>query len=273
MAKTVEGAVKTKKAVASVEEAKLQEFVAYCKQFEVFSEREQEVEQIMYAILQREHVLLKGAPGTAKSMLAMSMLKGISSAKIFKTQFTAFMDEQYVFGPQLIDELKQGRIVHNTTNSLADVDFAFLDEFFNANEETIVSCNEVLNERTFTRNNQQIACPLNTAIMTTNQERETEKKLKPIYDRIFFTSKVIRVADGMARKAMYRNALSGKLNSFQSQFSMDDLRSIHAWIDSTDVRVSEAILEAFDNLLRDYQQEANEYISDRKAIKSLRFLS
>jgi len=54
----------------------------------IFYEREWEVNQIKIAILMKEHVLLKGVPGTAKSMLALKILNGIEGAKVYKNQFT-----------------------------------------------------------------------------------------------------------------------------------------------------------------------------------------
>jgi MoxR-like ATPase len=247
----------------------IQEFQDYMDSFKVFSERDSEIAQISLALMTREHVLLTGKPGTAKSEMSMRILNGISGAKIFRQQFTSFMDESYIFGPQIIEELKQGKVVHNILNSLADCEFAFLDEFFNANEETIVSTNEVLNERTFTRNYQQVKCPLLTAIMTTNQDRTDEKKLMPIYDRIMFTSNVIRVEND--RIQMYKNALSGSLRP-TGTYSVDKLKNLHTLLDSSAVVIPDGILELFDSLLKDYQDKAEYFISDRKAVKSLRVL-
>lgn len=256
---------------AKTKNKKLKAFVEYAGVFNVFSERETEVEQLMYAVLSKEHVLLRGQAGSAKSQLALQFLGGIQGAKVFKQQFTAFMDESYIFGPQVIDELKKGNIVHNLKNSIVDCDFAFLDEFFNANEETIIACNEILNERSFTRNAQQEKSSLVTAIMTTNQEREHEKKLKPIYDRIMFTSQVLRVEDKTKRMDMYYNALGGKL-SVSETFLKEDLEDIHKYISDTPVVFQPEILECFDLLLKEFQEQSNLYISDRRAVKSLWFL-
>jgi MoxR-like ATPase len=249
----------------------LKEFINYADSFKVFSEREHEVEALKFAFLCKEHLLFKGSAGTAKSMLAMKFLSGIEGLKLFKQQFTAFMDESYVFGQQLIEELKKGIVKHNLKNSLADAEGAFLDEFFNANEEMIISCNEILNERTFTRNGQQEKCPLISAILTTNQEREAEKKLIPIYDRILFTVKVMRVAEENNRIEMYKNSMTGVFNNFKS-FSIGKLYLIHKYIENSKIEFSEGILMLLDKLLKDFQEQSGLYISDRKVIKSLKFL-
>jgi MoxR-like ATPase len=150
---------------------KIQEFYDYCDSFNsLFVSRNREIKQLMYAVLCKDHVLFVGGAGVAKSLLAKYFFSGFSG-KIFKQQFTAFMDETYLFGPQDIDALKKGLIIHNVKDSLVDSEFAILDEFFNANEETIVACNGPLNEREFSRNGQQVKSPLITAVMTTNQHR------------------------------------------------------------------------------------------------------
>lgn len=249
----------------------LKEFNEYMDSFKIIKEREAEIEQLKYAILLGEHILLKGKAGVAKSFLAMNVLRGLDGAKVFKQQFTAFMDESYVFGPQLIEELKKGNVVHNTENSLIDADFAFLDEFFNANEETIVSCNEILNERTFTRNKQYVKSPLITAIMTTNQDRENEKKLIPIYDRIMFKASVGTVENQVNRLDMYSTAVK-KGYVFDKTFGILKIFRIRELIEKVDISVDNQVLVYFDLILREYQEKANKYISDRLAIKSLNFL-
>lgn len=250
---------------------KIRDFSKYVASFRVYAERSIELEQMMYAVLCKEHILLKGSPGTAKSEMSIRFLKGIKGSNIYKNQFTAFMDESYVFGPQIIEELKKGNIVHNTKKSLVDCDFAYLDEFFNANEELIVSCNEILNERSFTRNKQEEKSPLITAIMTTNQAREDERKLKPIYDRVMFVSKVMRVVDRNNRQDMYKNAIEGKLD-VKVEYAFEDIKLIHEYIANSSIKIEDGIYIAFDVMLASYQKESNLYISDRKAIKSLLFL-
>jgi len=247
----------------------LQEFRKYVNKFDVYAEREKELSQLMYAVLMQEHLLLKGRAGTGKSELVKQFLHNITGTKLFSQQFTAFMDENYVFGSPLIDELKKGNIVHNIKDSLVDSEFAFLDEFFNANEELIISCNEIFNERKLSRNAQKVDAPLITAIMTTNQNREGEEKLKPIYDRILFTSIVNKVVKD--RQKMYLNALSGRLK-VQATFSKSKLFEVYDYIKSSAVDYSKEIIDVFDRLLAEYQTQANVYISDRKAVKSLKFL-
>lgn len=249
----------------------LEGFKDYAEQFKVFSEREKEVRMFLYAVLMKEHVLLKGLPGTAKSMMAKMFLNNISNAKVFSQAFNAFMDDSYVFGPQLLEEFKKGNIVHNTKNSLIDCEFAFLDEFFEANEQVLTSCNEVLNERSFTRNAQQEDSPLITAIMTTNRDRESEKNLEAVYDRVLFKSKVLKVSSEENKLEMYKNAMAGKLNAIEP-FGFDQLEKVYVAIKKSKIDFSIGILNCYSLFIKEYEDQSNVYISDRKAIKGMTLL-
>lgn len=152
--------------------------------------RGSDIVSISFAMIMREHVLLKGPPGEAKSRLAHVFLDGIDGAKIFKMQFSRYTSEDSVFGPPIFEEVKKGRIVRNIENSLVDANFAFLDEAMNASLELMLSMNEVMNERSYTKNAQQVKCPMFTSILTTNQKKERDSEWAPVYDRIFFVREV-----------------------------------------------------------------------------------
>jgi MoxR-like ATPase len=235
----------------------------------LFFEREFEVNQIMYALMIREHVLLKGIPGAAKSEISRRVFGGMVGSRTYKAQFTRFMDEAYVFGPQLMDEFKKGIIRHNTKDSIVDADFAFLDELLNASEELISALNEVLNERTFTRQGQHEKSPLVTAIVTTNQDRESEKELRAFYDRMMFKSDVQELTDQTNRVKMYEATLSGKFRT-QPEFDYDYLKDIHALIDSGKITFDSAMLNFYDMLITEYVSQSGVFISPRKKNKMLK---
>lgn len=247
--------------------AKFQNFFAELNQ--LFFERTWELIQIKYAILIQEHVLLKGAPGTAKSMLGMKVFNGISGAEVYKNQFTRMQDDSYVFGPQLIDEFKKGRVVHNVTGSLVTADFAFMDEFFNASEETLVATLEPLNERTFTRPAQKEKCPLISAIITTNQDREDEKELRAVYDRIIFKSDVKHVLSADNRVAMYRNYLSGATVNTNPTIDFSEVKFLLDELKKFDPMVTDGMLQLFDSVVSEYESQLGVSLSPRRKNKLL----
>ncbi len=247
------------------------EITKYADQFLIFSERETEVKMLLFAILMGEHVLFDGKPGTAKSAMSRKFLSNIKNCKVFKTQFTAFMGEEYVFGPQLYKEYKEGIVRHNITNMLPEAHLAYLDEFFNANGQIISSCLEVFNERTFTRNGQEVECPLVTAVLTTNRDRTDETELEAIYDRILFRSKVKKVVKDDNRTKMYLNAFQRNFDKFEPlDFAV--LERARAKVNAGTVKCSIGIFESYSRLIAGFEKEADMYISDRTAIKGITLL-
>lgn len=260
MPNTAQGKVFPQNVTDSVEQ-----YNAFVKNIsQVIYERDWELQQIRYAALIGEHVLLKGSPGTAKSLLAKKFFDGIKGSRIYKSQFTRMMDENYLFGVQLLDEYKKGNIKHNTKGSIVDAHFAFLDEFFNASEETLVATNEVLNERTFSRGTQTEEAPLICAIMTTNQDRENEKELRAVYDRILFVSDVNDVESLNNRVSMYCDFLSNKITTHNPELSFATFMEMKQSFDTFVPSVSENVLVLFDTVISEFCEQSGAKVSTRK---------
>ena len=154
---------------------------------------------------------------------------------------------------------------------LPEAHFAFLDEFFNANEQVITSCLEILNERTFTRNGQEVECPLITAVMTTNRDRTDETDLAAIYDRMIFRAKVNKVTKDDNRTEMYLNAFKHKFDTF-APLDFAVLQRVRAKIKGDTVKCSIGIMESYSRLISGFEKESDAYISDRTAIKGITLL-
>ena len=252
----------------------LEKFNQYCEQFNVaFPCRETEVKMLKYAVLLGGNVLFKGEPGVAKTALSKQFFKHIQGSRLFSQQFTAYMDEAFVFGPTLLEELKQGRVIHNIENTLADCEFAVLDEFYNASEELLVSCNSLLNEKEFDRIHQKVSCPLITAVaMTNHMTREKDPAIKPLHDRFMFVSEVHPIKDPFDRLRMYHNSLRGKLTEFDP-IDMETVQQARDYVTRATVIASKPFLYAYDELFRKAKEALREhkFLSDRKAERGLRF--
>lgn len=237
-----------------------------------FVDRSTELEQIKLALLTKEHVLLKGAPGTAKSLLARSVFQNIIGSSNYAVQFSKFMSEDYVFGPVNIRKLREdGEIVHNTKGTIVDSDFAFIDEFFDGSDVLLRSMLEVLNERTFTRNAKSLSCPLHTAILTSNFSR-TEEETEAILDRILFKSDVQPISDADGRMSMYKSALDKNSTKKIAAIKMADLNVLTAFV-KTGVSISEEVLTTYDRVVRDYMRQAKiNTVTDRTCVKMLSIL-
>jgi MoxR-like ATPase len=228
-------------------------------------------------MLIKEHVLLKGKPGTAKSKLDKYSFGYITNAKTFAIQLSKFMSEEYLFGAIDINKMRnEGKVEHITAESVVDSEFAFIDEVFDGNDALLRSLLEVLNERTFTRHTQRLTAKLHTAIMTSNYVRDDEGT-EAFLDRILFKSDVRPISSNKNRMHMYKNYaaygdrehthLKSKLDN--KAISYEELTAIANFILSDAVELPEAVLKLFDMIIKEYSKQLNAYVSDRKANKML----
>jgi MoxR-like ATPase len=235
-------------------------------------DRERETKQLMYALFTREHMLMMGPAGTAKSQFATNAFSTIDGASLFQIHLTKQTTEEYVFGPLNIIELKKGNIVHNTNNSILDANFAFLDEFFDASDVLLRSLLGVLNERKWMKGAQQIKAQLHTAIVTSNYQRENEVT-QAILDRIVFKCDVIPSTAKSNRVKIYQNYISQPNFSPKKLLNLVKLEEfVNLVEDPNSVKFPKQILETFDYLLEEFTKESKKYISPRTANKSLKVL-
>lgn len=245
-----------------------------------FVERDTELQQIKYAMMIKEHVLLKGKTGTAKSRIGKFAFGHIENAKLFAIQMSKFMSDEYLFGAIDINKMRnEGKIEHVTDDSVVDCEFAFIDEVFDGNDALLRSLLEVLNERTFTRHSQRIEAKLHSAILTSNYVREDEVT-EAFLDRIIFKSDVKPIVSNKARMSMYKNYIAlgnDGMEKLKKQMGKDamkfeELASLAEYILSDTVVIPEEVLKFYDMVLREYAKQLNFYISDRRANKMLNII-
>jgi len=150
--------------------------------------RERLVEQTLLAVLAREHQLIFSRTGTAKTLYAQSVF-GEFNAETFSIQLTRGTTEEAVVGAYDLDEFKAGRIWHRTQNSIVTADFAFLDEFMDANDMVLRSILGILNERRFSKGEQTQDAKLHSAIAVTNYLRHSDMS-EAVMDRFLFKAKI-----------------------------------------------------------------------------------
>ena len=109
--------------------------------------RTEVIDQIFSAMLMREHALIQSWTGAAKSLLAQQIFNMFDGARIFQVQASKEQQPDTYFGGLDIEELKKGRIMHNTADSLVESEFGFIDEIFDANDYTLRALLTTLNER------------------------------------------------------------------------------------------------------------------------------
>lgn len=236
-------------------------------------ERDAELMQIRLALLTKQHVLLQGRTGTAKSLLVRRTLNNIlidqkdsdPKPSVFAIQMAKGMGDEYLFGGINVKEMKEsGKIIHVLDGMFPRKRFAFIDEVFDASDNTLRAMLEVLNERTFTRGPQREKASLHTAILTSNYRRENEVT-EAILDRILFKAEVKKVTEPKARMAMYLTHLAAKDKETLSIPAMS-YNVLSRLVSATNrVKMSEETLELYDEVIREFEEQGRGYISDRKA--------
>lgn len=146
------------------------------------------LQQTALALLSRRHQLLISRAGTGKSLYGdtvFSHFQGIT----FKAQFTQGTRVETILGGLDLKLFHEGKLWHDTSHSLVTADFAYLDEFMNANDLVLEALLGILNERRFTQGEQQEDARLHTALAMTNHLKYSAIS-EPILDRFMFKASI-----------------------------------------------------------------------------------
>jgi MoxR-like ATPase len=143
------------------------------------------IDQIFSALLMQEHALVQSRTGAAKSLLVNQIFATFEGAAVFKVQASKEQQPDTYFGALDIEELKKGRIVHNTSDSLVESEFGFIDEIFDANDYTLRALLTTLNERALILGAQYVPARVHTVIAATNYLRVSEIT-EALLDRFIF---------------------------------------------------------------------------------------
>jgi MoxR-like ATPase len=136
---------------------------------------------LLIAVVAREHALLIGPPGTAKSALLRS-LATLLDARYFEYLLTRFTEPNEIFGPVDIQAFRDGVYRRRMQGMLPEAEIVFLDEVFKSNSAILNALLGLLNERRFTSGGQVQACPLISAFGASNAVPNDES-LSALFDR------------------------------------------------------------------------------------------
>src|SRR4249920_1996526 len=147
-----------------------------------FMERGDLIDGALAALLSRQHVLIIGPPGTAKSMLADALCRRVEGASYFQWLLTKFTTPEELFGAVSLKALEADDYRRVTANKLPEAHIAFLDEVFKASSSILNAVLTIINERFFHNGRQVAAVPLLTLFGASNELPEDDELLA-LYDR------------------------------------------------------------------------------------------
>ena len=225
-----------------------------------FIERDDLLTQIALALLSREHVLMTGPPGTAKSGVAGAVLGRIVDERtgkpsVFSRQFTESTVQTDLVGPIDFKTLMQtGRTEHFTDEGMLGAVHAFLDEVLDGRDMLLRTTLNVLHERELKQGAKTTSGQIECALMTTNRYlaevlESSRETLLAFIDRIAFISFVPKgFTDAASLGQVVRSQIGGaRPRSLVSLLTIQDLDVLQAMTDS--IVVPDAICDALCRLL------------------------
>lgn len=253
--------------------------------------REEMIEQAFCALLTAEHLLLQSRTGVGKSLLAEQIFSMFEGASMFRVQASKEQQPDTYFGGLDLEQLKHGRIVHNTELSLVESHFGFIDEIFDANDFTLRALLSLLNERRLLRGVQNVASPLHTVIAATNYLRVSEVT-EALLDRFLFKAVILPDKDPFIQYRISQRYLvhAGRTVVPPKKIPYERLKHMHDIItgrsDDFTISISSELLYFTNIVIRHYEflrnralhdaakrgEDIDFYISPRTQAKSLDLL-
>lgn len=136
-------------------------------------ERRGLVETVALAAVAREHLLVVGPPGTAKSEAVRRMARA-TGGQYFEYLIGRFTEPNEIFGPVDLRKLREGTVETQTSGMLPEAEIAFLDEIFLGSTAILNTLLGILQERVFRRGHTAMPCPLRICVGASNRMPESE---------------------------------------------------------------------------------------------------
>lgn len=258
---------------------------------DAYLERETLFTQIELALLSREHVLVVGPPGTAKSAIASAVLGRIIDERtglpsLFSKQLAESTVQTDLIGPVDFKVLTEtGRTEYLTDEGMLGSEHAFLDEVFDGRDMLLRSILNVLYERELKHGRRVTAGRTECVVMTSNRYlsevlARSPELLLAFADRLSFICFVPKsFARKESRAAMLQRFAHGARPDLRAPLSLQQVDLLQEAV--TRVKVPSHVLEGVE-LLADALERAlaaqvsklpdyvpTKYFSQRSAVKAL----
>jgi MoxR-like ATPase len=237
----------------------------------LFFERKEEIRGLLVGLLSREHVLLLGPPGAAKSELAEELCSRIvwddgSRTGYFRWLLSRTSTPEELFGPVSLRALEEDSYRRKTKGKLPEARIAFLDEVFECNSAVLNGLLSVLNERLFFNDGEPTQIPLEIVVAASNEPPAEREGLEALLDRFLLRYMVSYVREEGSFGALLRRESEVPLR--RTKITASEL--FEAQEEARRVDPS-GVLPAIAALRRELS-EAGIPVSDRRYARSLKLL-
>ena len=231
-----------------------------------YLERENEIEGILVALLSRQHMLMIGPAGTAKSALSVEIAEIVQGTTYFQWLLTRFSTPEELFGPLSLKDLEKGVYKRNTISKMPEANLVFLDEIFKANSAILNSLLLLINERVFYNDGTPVKVPLISVIGASNEYPEEGEGLEALFDRFLLRFEVEYIADEMNFVSMMKGC---DQNQVMPSMTMEELVQLQYFTDT--VTIPDEVYESLSKIRNELRDEGIRP-SDRRFKQSLSIL-
>jgi len=223
-------------------------------------EREKELHFLNLSILAKQHMMMLGLPGIAKSEMARYKFAHFV-AKMFYNNCHSYTVPSDLIGMQIVDRIKLGILEYRIENMLPDCTFAILDEVFKV-AKALSSLLPILHERKFKNGEIEIDIPLNNAVLISNELPSDPEIKGAFFDRCPIRFEVSPIADDENLTKLVKKSF---LNPFQvipeNIIEKDELSQAQKEVKA--INLSDETIEAVRDIFRAVNSEGI-YVSDRQ---------
>ena len=275
-------------------------------------EKETEISLSLLAALAGESIILLGAPGVAKSMVARQLKNAFRDAHSFEYLMSRFSTPDEIFGPVSIQKLKTSDTYERAVDGyLPTADVVFLDEIWKAGPAIQNTLLTVINEKIFRNGNREMHLPLKLLVAASNELPAKGEGLEALWDRFViriesrpikmeknFRAMLLEVKSSLEVKSEERrvkkqsSTAEGKVNStdlFEDTISDEQIGAdvsispaeYAEWSQAIDkIGVKEEVLDAISRIRKalravnvdEAAERRNIYVSDRRWKNIVRLL-
>ncbi|MCL2581003.1 MAG: AAA family ATPase [Streptosporangiales bacterium] len=192
---------------------------------EQFYERADVSRMLVVAMLARQHSLVLGPPGTAKSELARELTGRITGARMWEILLSRFTSPTSMFGPIDVAALAtRGEYTQLFSGRATTAHIAFVDEIFKCSAAALNAMLAYLNERLYhpEGGGDPIECPLISAVCASNELPDGEET-GAIYDRLLVRLQVGYLADPSNFAALLRSGGDASAPAARTTVDLADL--------------------------------------------------
>jgi MoxR-like ATPase len=247
---------------------------------DLFVDRAVVVRLLALATVCREHLLLLGPPGTAKTRL-LQEFANLLGLRQFSFLLTRFTEPAELFGPLDVAAFNQGTYRVRTAGMLPETELALLDEVFQGSAAILNTLLAVVNERTFHNGAEPQRVPLVSLVGASNALPD-DPALLAFADRLLLRHQVEPVAldhlDALLQRgweleeesirASVQSAGSAPVARRAARLTPAEMLNLHACLRSVD---RTAVLGPYTDLVRTLRAEGI-VLSDRRTVKGLKLV-